>query len=340
MSKLVDSTAHAHRPSGRLLAILFAITLTSLAGVGRAQEPAIFERFPVREPGNLSPPVVEGQIHECALAVQVSGFVPKALVEVFANGTEPIGKDSPKHEHDKIKLKRPLVPGDRITATQTIGPITSGTVLRPCRSYWLSAADDTGRGARHLRMRPSGPRREPGGQHACRSDGRDARACVADRNRRDDRCLGPCRHRQADRRSSDTCAAVRLSDAARQDGEERAFGAPEDQGVRPIRHPRFHSTRPFRAANRSSCTSSWWGRRFRSTTAATPFPTDWRPRRTTWPTSRPSPSTPITAIQTLCSPSARPRRRWLPPTSRTRRSWEGRSVLAVTTSRWTTPCPA
>jgi hypothetical protein len=105
----------------------FVVTVISLfsAGYTWGQDPDIDRRFPIREPTNISPPIVQGPIHECALEVEVASFVPKAVVSVFANGTELIGKEIPKHP-PKIKLTRALVLGDSITATQTVGSVTSG----------------------------------------------------------------------------------------------------------------------------------------------------------------------------------------------------------------------
>jgi hypothetical protein len=95
------------------------------AGWAWADEPAINQRFPVEGRSSVSPPIVLSPIHECARFVKVSGFVPKAIVRIFANGSEPIGTDNPKHGSAEIKLTRPLVLGDVITATQTIGSIPS-----------------------------------------------------------------------------------------------------------------------------------------------------------------------------------------------------------------------
>jgi outer membrane protein assembly factor BamB len=92
----------------------------------RAEDPSIDKHFPINSRSNLSPPIVEAPIHECALKVRVSSFVPNAIVRVFANGSELIGTDNPKHGSMEIKLTRALVLGDVITATQTVGSIPSG----------------------------------------------------------------------------------------------------------------------------------------------------------------------------------------------------------------------
>jgi outer membrane protein assembly factor BamB len=108
--------------TSRLLAL---IPIVALLIPGSASGQDTSEPFPVRERGNISPPIVGSPIHECAVVVSVSAFVPKVLVQVFANGSELVGSDKPKHSPATIKLTRPLVLGDIITATQTIGSIPS-----------------------------------------------------------------------------------------------------------------------------------------------------------------------------------------------------------------------
>jgi hypothetical protein len=100
-----------------------AIFLLS-AGWSWADEPAIDQHFPIKDRSDLSPPIVVGPIHECALAVKVSGFIPKATVVVFADGVQ-VGKDNPKHGSADITLTRALVLGESVTATQTVGLVTS-----------------------------------------------------------------------------------------------------------------------------------------------------------------------------------------------------------------------
>ena len=80
---------------------------------------------PVKEKGQLSPPIVRHPIHECARAVYVSGFIPHALVVVYANGVEVVGSKRPYVGFGDIPLTRALVVGDRITATQQAFGLTS-----------------------------------------------------------------------------------------------------------------------------------------------------------------------------------------------------------------------
>jgi hypothetical protein len=89
-------------------------------------DPRIYPEFPIKNPDNLSPPFVHPPIHECAGAVHVSGFIPEATVEVFAGGSESIGKAIPILGFADIQLTRGLKLGEKITATQTVGNITSG----------------------------------------------------------------------------------------------------------------------------------------------------------------------------------------------------------------------
>jgi hypothetical protein len=101
-----------------------------------ADEPEINQRFPIHDSSNLSRPIVQPHIHECARAVWVYGFVPKATIEVFARHpvtgvNELVGHDNPVVSFGKITLQRPLILGESITATQTVLGITSDPTLDP-----------------------------------------------------------------------------------------------------------------------------------------------------------------------------------------------------------------
>ncbi len=104
--------------------VIYAVIFLASIGSCRADGPDIDERYPIKERGNLSAPIVEGPIHECALFVRVSGFIPEATVTVFAGGAQ-VGKDTPKHGSADIKLDRALVLDETITAVQTVGAVTS-----------------------------------------------------------------------------------------------------------------------------------------------------------------------------------------------------------------------
>ena len=85
----------------------------------------------MKEPGQLSPPMVGKPIHECAEAVHIYGFIPHATVTVYANTTERVGEASPHFGFADISLSRPLKLGDSITATQTVDGVTSDHSILP-----------------------------------------------------------------------------------------------------------------------------------------------------------------------------------------------------------------
>jgi len=89
-----------------------------------SNEPRINDRFPIRSEDQLSSPIVD-PIHECAEAVYVHGFIPHAIIKVYANINELIGEDAPSFGFGQINLKRPLKLSESITATQTVGNTTS-----------------------------------------------------------------------------------------------------------------------------------------------------------------------------------------------------------------------
>lgn len=113
----------------RVSFILF-IAVTLLFGC-KPTEPSINERFPLKEPSQLSPPVVFKPIYECAEAVHVTSFIPHAEIIVYANGTEVIGTAHPPFGYADIVLTRPLKLGESITATQKVNTITSNHSVQP-----------------------------------------------------------------------------------------------------------------------------------------------------------------------------------------------------------------
>jgi hypothetical protein len=88
------------------------------SGKGSDAGPQPNERTPIREAGQLSPPVVRAPIYECAQAVHVEGFMPHAIVTVWTNLTEQIARERPLVGFGDFGVSRPLAFGDRITATQ------------------------------------------------------------------------------------------------------------------------------------------------------------------------------------------------------------------------------
>jgi hypothetical protein len=98
------------------------LALMTLSTPSSADEPRINREFPVDE-RNLPAPIVD-PVHECAPAVHVSGFIPKATVTVFAGGV-PVGSDTPFVSYGDIKLTRALVLKEIVTARQTVGAVVS-----------------------------------------------------------------------------------------------------------------------------------------------------------------------------------------------------------------------
>src|SRR5579863_9445558 len=105
------------------------ITISPWALTAQGRGPNINERFPIKEPNSLSPPIV-GPIGECAKAVHVSGFLPHAIVRVQVNGVQEVSAQPYFAEAD-INLSHPLVLNDKVTATQEVLGITSAPSVAP-----------------------------------------------------------------------------------------------------------------------------------------------------------------------------------------------------------------
>lgn len=120
---------------GYLLGVMMIVVLpVLLTGCGNGDEetgPKIHKEFPIKDPKNLSPPMVKSPIHECAEAVHIYSFIPHAKVEVYANQTEKIGEATPDLAFVDIQTSRPLKVGDKITATQTVNNIVSDHTIIP-----------------------------------------------------------------------------------------------------------------------------------------------------------------------------------------------------------------
>jgi LGFP repeat len=91
--------------------------------------PNINERFPIKDPNSLSPPIVS-PVGECAKAVHVSGFIPHAIVRVQVNGVQQ-ATAQPYFAEADIALPNPLVLNDKVTATQEVLGITSAPSVNP-----------------------------------------------------------------------------------------------------------------------------------------------------------------------------------------------------------------
>ena len=96
-----------------------------------SREPQKNEQAPIREKGQLSPPGIRKPIYECAKSVHVLGYVPHALVKVYAGGTEVVGTKTPYTGEDDVALTRALKKGEAITATQTAFGFTSDQTYVP-----------------------------------------------------------------------------------------------------------------------------------------------------------------------------------------------------------------
>src|SRR5690348_7768671 len=87
--------------------------------------PRLNEQFPIREPAQISPPSIHPPIYACAKRLYVYGFVPHALVKIYANMTEVVGQQTPYVGYSEIDLTRELRVNESITATQTINGMES-----------------------------------------------------------------------------------------------------------------------------------------------------------------------------------------------------------------------
>ena len=92
--------------------------------------PNINDQFPIRSGRVLSPPIVL-PVGDCAKAVHVTGYIPHAIVRVFAHVTELIGTANPYFAEADIPLTRALHAGESITATQEVLSMTSSHSVDP-----------------------------------------------------------------------------------------------------------------------------------------------------------------------------------------------------------------
>lgn len=89
-----------------------------------------FNDFPPESEEQLSLPVISGPIYECAEAVPVHGFTPRAVVRVYVDRNDLVGERRCRFGAATIDLNRLLDPGEEVTATQTINNVTSVHSLR------------------------------------------------------------------------------------------------------------------------------------------------------------------------------------------------------------------
>jgi hypothetical protein len=97
-----------------------SLILILFAGEGNSQ---LNPHFPPNE-GNLSVPILERPIHECALRVHVFSVAPRSIVRVFANGVE-VGNARPLIGEAYVNLNRAPVLNEVVTARQTVDGVTS-----------------------------------------------------------------------------------------------------------------------------------------------------------------------------------------------------------------------
>lgn len=112
----------------RAVAVVFIASLLPSPLVAGYRQ--LDQRYPVQGPNNLSPPVVKSPIHDCAQMVYVSGFIPGAMVNVYA-GASVVATKSPLFGFDDFILSRQVHTGEQITATQTWNGITSAHSIHP-----------------------------------------------------------------------------------------------------------------------------------------------------------------------------------------------------------------
>jgi len=80
--------------------------------------PTINDHFPISD--SLSPPRISNPVYECAEAVHLTGFVPHAIVRVYAGGGEQIAEEEPPFGFADVPLWRRVGKDERLTATQIV----------------------------------------------------------------------------------------------------------------------------------------------------------------------------------------------------------------------------
>jgi hypothetical protein len=93
-------------------------------------EPTLNDQFPIGD--SLSPPHIDKPVYDCAEAVHLSGFVPHAIVRVYADGGELLGEDKPRFGFADVRLTlRRARRDDRLTATQVVNGVESAHSAPP-----------------------------------------------------------------------------------------------------------------------------------------------------------------------------------------------------------------
>jgi hypothetical protein len=107
-----------------------ALLLAGFQVTGQERGPIINDRFPIKDPSELSSPIVS-PVGECAKAVHLSGFIAHATIRVFVNATLQVGIAQPYFAEADIQLTQALNLGDKVTATQEVLGITSAQSIDP-----------------------------------------------------------------------------------------------------------------------------------------------------------------------------------------------------------------
>lgn len=93
-----------------------------------AEGPRIHNEFPIRE--NLSPPFLD-PVSDCAEAVSVSAFLPRAIVRVWSGATDLLAQEQPDLSSAVLRLRRPVKVGEPLTTTQEVGGQESQRLVPP-----------------------------------------------------------------------------------------------------------------------------------------------------------------------------------------------------------------
>lgn len=90
--------------------------------------------------GPLSPPIIDPPLFSCATGLSVSGFIPGAQIDIYADGVHIGGGVSDAPWGQSFTVTPELSTGQKITATQTFGGLVSGpsdtvVVIDPRKFY-------------------------------------------------------------------------------------------------------------------------------------------------------------------------------------------------------------
>jgi hypothetical protein len=130
-------------------------------------EPTLNDEFPIGDA--LSPPYLHKPVYECAEVVHLSGFIPHAIVRVYAGGGELLAEERPLFGFADVPLRRRVGQGEALTATTEVngresGPSAPPVIVEPLpESAIKNTKPVVGGGAVGVRARGAGVR--PGAEH-------------------------------------------------------------------------------------------------------------------------------------------------------------------------------